>query len=88
MAKFVKGKTGNPAGRPKGVPNKVTTDLRTMVTEALTGVGGVEYLKQQAEENPAAFMALIGKSLPKDVSVNGGITVTVITGVPEPDGNR
>ncbi len=24
----VKGKTNNPFGRPKGVPNKVTTDLR------------------------------------------------------------
>ncbi|MDR2475707.1 MAG: hypothetical protein LBD45_07595 [Bacteroidales bacterium] len=26
-----KGKTGNPYGRPKGTPNKVTTDLRQWV---------------------------------------------------------
>jgi len=25
----VKGKTNNPNGRPKGVPNKITTDLRS-----------------------------------------------------------
>lgn len=77
-------KTG---GRKKGTPNKVSGDLRSMITEALTNVGGVRYLQEQADENPAAFMSLIGKALPKDVNVAGGISVTVITGVPEPDGN-
>ena len=31
----MKGKTNNPNGRPKGVPNKVTASLRTFVAEIL-----------------------------------------------------
>lgn len=30
-----KGKTGNPYGRPKGSPNKVTTDLREWINDIL-----------------------------------------------------
>ena len=31
----MKGQTNNPNGRPKGVPNKVTTDLRQWITNFL-----------------------------------------------------
>ena len=31
----MKGKTNNPNGRPKGVPNKVTASLRTFVAEII-----------------------------------------------------
>lgn len=51
-------------GRKKGVPNKTTTALREMILNALDRAGGVDYLARQAEENPAPFMALIGKVLP------------------------
>jgi hypothetical protein len=30
-----KGQTGNPGGRPKGTPNKVTSDLRAWINELL-----------------------------------------------------
>jgi len=51
-------------GRPKGVQNKMTKELRHMIREALDKAGGVEYLARQAEDNPGPFMALVGKILP------------------------
>jgi hypothetical protein len=58
-------------GRAKGTPNKVTKELKEMILGALDDVGGQSYLARQAEENPSAFMGLIGKVLPKDVSLSG-----------------
>jgi hypothetical protein len=56
------------AGRPKGVPNRTTTELKEMILGALDGVGGVRYLQKQAKESPAAFLTLIGKVLPMTVA--------------------
>jgi len=58
-------KTG---GRLKGTPNKFTVDLRQMILRALSEVGGHEYLMRQAEQNPTAFLALVGKVVPKQLS--------------------
>jgi hypothetical protein len=67
---FEKGKSGNPAGKKKGTASKKTIELREMILQALNGQkgGGVAYLKQQAQENPAAFMTLLGKTLPRDLN--------------------
>lgn len=51
-------------GRQKGTPNKLTTDLKEMILGALSGAGGQDYLTRQAETNPVAFMALLGRVLP------------------------
>jgi hypothetical protein len=58
-------KTG---GRVKGTPNKVTSTLKDMILQALDQQGGAEYLYRQADENPAAFMTLVGKVLPMQVT--------------------
>lgn len=55
-------------GRVKGVQNKITKDLKAMVLGALDKSGGVDYLQRQAGENPAAFMTLLGKCLPKEIT--------------------
>lgn len=62
---------GNP-GKPKGAVNKVTKELRVMVLEALDKAGGVTYLASKAETHPAAFLSLVGKVLPMQVTGAGG----------------
>jgi hypothetical protein len=62
-------KTG---GRQKGTPNKVTGAVKDMILSALDNAGGIKYLERQAKENPAAFMTLIGKVLPMQVTGDEG----------------
>lgn len=54
-------KTG---GRTKGTPNKDNAAIKSMIEQALSKAGGVDYLARQADENPTAFMGLVGKVLP------------------------
>lgn len=62
-------KTG---GRKKGTPNKTTAVVKDMILSALDEAGGVDYLVDQAKENPTAFMTLVGKVLPLQVTGEGG----------------
>jgi len=55
-------------GRKKGVPNKTTAALKDMILNALDTAGGEQYLATQAEENPTAFLTLVGKVLPLQVA--------------------
>lgn len=55
-------------GRKKGVPNKTTGAVKDMILQALTNKGGVKYLEKQADSNPTAFMTLVGKVLPLQLS--------------------
>lgn len=66
--KLFAGKPG--PGRPKGLPNKTTTQVKEMVLSALDQVGGINYLVMQATENPNAFLTLVGKVLPLQVDAN------------------
>ena len=59
-------------GRPKGVPNKTTAEIKDMIVQALSNKGGVKYLERQADENPTAFMSLVGKVLPMQVTGQDG----------------
>lgn len=72
------------AGRKAGVPNKINGDVKEMILGALQDAGGKDYLLQQAMANPTAFMALIGKVVPKDVKLeaDGKMTFTIVTNVP------
>jgi len=65
---FRKGKSGNPKGRTPGVPNKTTGQLKEMILGALDKAGGIDYLYAQADKNPNAFLSLVGRVLPLQVS--------------------
>lgn len=64
-------------GRPKGSQNKTTKDLKDMILMALHKAGGVEYLYTQATENPKAFLPLLGKVLPMQVTGEDGGALVV-----------
>ena len=64
------------SGRPKGVPNKLNRDIKEMVVGALQDVGGRDWLAARAQDQPVAFMSLIGRVLPLQVTgENGGALV-------------
>src|SRR5215470_6848354 len=62
-------KTGS--GSRKGRPNKISADVKAAILAAFDKVGGEAYLARQAEENPIAFMSLLAKVLPLQVSGTG-----------------
>lgn len=65
-AKIGEGKPG--PGRPKGLPNKTTMEIKTAIIEAFEKAGGVDYLVQLAKEDPRTFCALVGKVIPLQVT--------------------
>jgi hypothetical protein len=54
--------------RTKGALGRRTVELKAMIEGALGELGGQAYLVKQARENPVAFLALLGKLLPRDVT--------------------
>lgn len=69
--------------RPKGSPNKLTKEVREMVEGALTKLGGEAWLVKTARKQPAAFLALLGKLVPRVLDVQGGVTHTHVSELPE-----
>jgi hypothetical protein len=75
-------------GRPKGSANKTTKLLKEAILAAAEAAGGEDglegYLVLQARTNPTAFLSLLGKVLPMQVTGDDGgpvkheITLTFI----------
>jgi hypothetical protein len=55
-------------GRKKGVPNKLTTDVRKAIFDAFEGAGGVTYLAEIAKSDPRTFCTLLGKVIPTQIA--------------------
>ena len=64
------------SGRPKGCKNKFT-DLKTSFLNVYKQVGGDEYLRKFAEENPKEYIRLLGTMLPKDVQTEVRQAITI-----------
>lgn len=81
IEKSIKGGKRAGAGRKAGVPNKLTREVKQMILDALEQAGGVTYLTKQATANPTAFLTLLGKVLPLQVTGDPdnplGVVVTV-----------
>ncbi len=56
------------AGRPKGSLDKGNAIIRQMACDALSEVGGVSYLAEVARSHPPAFLGLLGKVLPTQIT--------------------
>ena len=77
---MAKGGKRSGAGRKAGVPNKITTELKEMIRGALDKAhpeGAEAYLVQQAQNNPNAFLTLLGKTIPSDINakLSGAVKV-------------
>lgn len=68
-------------GRPKGIPNKLTTSVKDAIAAAAVGLGGTPRLIAWCKEDPAnerAFWATIyPKLLPLQVTGEGGGALVV-----------
>jgi hypothetical protein len=56
------------SGRPKGALDHGNAAIRELIVMALDKVGGVDYLATVAASHPPAFLALIGKVMPLQVT--------------------
>lgn len=59
----VKGKTNNPGGRPKGKPNKATTEFKKKLNALLeeSAPKMAAWLEQIAQEDPAKAFEILSK---------------------------
>lgn len=84
---FVKGQPRTPgSGRKPGSRNLTSQKLKEIVFEALQQQegGAIGYLKAQAVQEPRAFLSLLGKLLPTQITGEDGdpVRITQIELVP------
>jgi len=79
----------NLPGRPKGVPNKMTSQLKGAVLQSFLDLGGVDYLVKLGKEYPKVYATLLAKLIPNTVNTtdsNGdetGLKIEVVYKKPE-----
>lgn len=57
------------AGRPAGVPNKISAAVKDNVIAVFEKLGGVQHMAEWATENPTQFYNIYSKLMP--LQVNG-----------------
>lgn len=74
---FPKGKKNPGAGRPKGVPNKLTQEVKAVIIEVATGLGGaagmLKWTKQDPKNEAAFWTSIYPRIAPLDVKTTGEV---------------
>ena len=67
-------------GRPKGVPNRTTQNIKEAIERAFDKLGGTDYLVHVGQSDPRTFCALLGKLLPtKLANADGSPLLAALT---------
>lgn len=70
QGRFKKGASGNPSGKPKGTPTRMTATLKAAIEQSFNEVGGVKYLVKIAKSDPSTYLGIVGKIIPKEISID------------------
>jgi len=58
------------AGRKKGVPNKLSSSVKSNIVGVFDKIGGREKMAKWAEENQTDFYRLYGRLAPTEIEAN------------------
>jgi len=75
-------------GSRKGIPNKITKDIKEILHVAFDKAGGCDYLVRQAEANPKAFMALLARCIPAQVALDVSVRLDLGQALIDAEANR
>jgi hypothetical protein len=73
-----RGKPLPPTGRPKGVQNHYTKDMREAIREAFVNLGGAAYLEKLGRTNPALFVSLLAKTVPQELKADVNVVTSTL----------
>ncbi len=64
-------------GSTVGAQVKTVVSVKDALNAAFNNVGGSKYLERRAEDNPKAFMGLLGKVIPAEIHADINVIHTV-----------